>query len=148
MITGGYSAPATVCALGLPRYTPTDVPPCSRDDRTETVGDRGERLVPRGFGQHAVPPHERPRQPVGVVVELGEARAFRTDETVAEHVVAVAAGAGEPAVVDRQGQAAGGLAQRADAQSGIQRTRGCLRSCPSSCADYSCSYTLGSSVPM
>ncbi len=85
-------------------------------DRAEAVGDGGERLVPGGFGQHAVASDQWPRQSVGVVVELGEARAFRADETVAEHVVAVAAGAGEPAVVDRQGQAAGGLAQRADAK--------------------------------
>src|SRR5689334_25325394 len=30
MISGGYRLPATVCAFGLPRYTPTDAPPCSR----------------------------------------------------------------------------------------------------------------------
>jgi hypothetical protein len=59
---------------------------------------------------------------------------------VAEHIVTIAAGAGEPAVVDRQGQAAGGLAQRTD-------PKGCFGHA-SSCADYSCSYTLGSSVPM
>src|SRR6476469_4986823 len=28
MISGGYRLPATVWALGLPRYTPTDAPPC------------------------------------------------------------------------------------------------------------------------
>src|SRR4051812_14400951 len=29
MISGGYRLPATVWALGLPRYRPTDAPPCS-----------------------------------------------------------------------------------------------------------------------
>ena len=92
------------------------------DDRAQALGDRGERLIPGGLGQRAVAPDQWPRQSVGVVVEFSEARALRADETLAEHVVAVAAGAGEPAVGDRQGQAAGGLAKGADPQ-------GCLRSC-------------------
>ena len=111
------------------------------DDRAEAFRDDGERLVPRRLGQDAVATDQRPRQPVGVVVEFGEARALRADEALAEHVVVVAAGAGDPAVGDGQRQAAGGLAERADPQ-------GCLRSSTRSCADYCCSYTLGSSVPM
>ena len=114
------------------------------DDLAEPFGDDGERLVPGGLGQHAVAADQRPRQPVGIVVEFGEAGALRADEALAEDVVAVAAGAGDPAVVDGQRQAAGGLAERADPQ-------GCpgLGSCAVHlCAGYSCSYTLGSSVPM
>src|SRR3712207_7794582 len=62
-------------------------------------------------------------QPVGIVVELGEARALRTDEALGEDVVFVAAGAGDPAVGDGKRQAAGGLAQRADPQGDRKSTR-------------------------
>ena len=158
MITGGYSAPATVCAFGLPRYTPTDFPPCSPTTAAEAFGDRGEGLVPGGLGQRAVAADQGPRQSVGVVVELGEARALRADETLAEHVVAVAAGAGEPAVGDRQRQAAGGLAQGADPKGCLGHARSCAeiddsqnssRTFPANeLAISGCSYTLGSSVPM
>ena len=41
----------------------------------------------------AVAPHERPAQPVGILVQLLQRRALRADEAVAEHVVAVAADA-------------------------------------------------------
>ena len=150
MISGAYRLPATVCAFGLPRYTPTDVPPWSRTTRTEPFGDDGVGLVPGGFGQRAVATDQRPRQPVGIVVEFGEARALRADEALAEHVVAVAAGAGHPAVVDRQRQAAGGLAKGQ-----IRRAVWVIGPFAPSCtsapllgADYSCSYTFGSSVPM
>ena len=99
-------------------YTPTDVPPCLAHDVAQPVGDACERLVPRRLGQHAVTPDQRSCQPVGIVVQLGEARALRADEAGAEDVITVAAGAGDPAVLDRQRQAAGGLAQRADPQGG------------------------------
>jgi len=75
----------------------------------------GEHL-PGGLGQHAVTPDQGPRQPVGIVVQFGEAGALWADEAVTEYVFAVAAGAGYPAVVDSERQAAGGLAQGADAE--------------------------------
>jgi hypothetical protein len=119
------------------------------NDLAEAVLDDGERLVPRRFDQRAVAPDQRPLQAVGVVVELGEARALRADEPRAEDVVAVAAGPGDPAAGDGERQAAGGFAQGADAERICAPfVRGpCFGHGPHS-APYSCSYTLGSSVPM
>ena len=118
MINGTYRLPAIVCAFGFPTYTPTDVPPVSCTTPPRPSGHRLERLVPRCFGQHTVTTDHRLCQPVGIVVQLGEARAFRADESGAEHVIPVTACPGDPTVLDRQRQAASGLAERADPQRG------------------------------
>ena len=70
--------------------------------------------------KRAVALDERPAQPVGVLVELLEGRALGADEPVAEHVLAVAADAGDPGVAVGAGQPdlepAARLAQRAGAE--------------------------------
>src|SRR5262249_295822 len=86
------------------------------DNLAEAVCDDGVRLVPAGLGQHPVKPDEGLGQPVGIVVELAETRPLRTDETRAEDVIAVASGAGHPALGDGERQAAGGLAKGTDPQ--------------------------------
>lgn len=86
------------------------------DHGAEALGDDGVGLGPGGLGQDAVTADQRVRQPVRVVVEFGETGAFRADESRAEHVVAVTAGTGHPAVGDRERQATGGLAEGADPQ--------------------------------
>ena len=54
----------------------------------------------------------------GSRVEGAEGGALGADEALAEDVLAVAPGAGDPAALDGEGQPAGGLAQGADAQGG------------------------------
>jgi hypothetical protein len=100
------------------------------NDVTEAFGDGRVRVVPAGLGQCAVASDQRLREPVGVVVEFGEACALRADEAVAEDVLAVTAGTGHPAVVNRQRQAAGGLAQRADPERGVGHARILRRALP------------------
>ncbi|GAA3506479.1 hypothetical protein GCM10019016_135940 [Streptomyces prasinosporus] len=88
------------------------------DDGPDPGGHGVERLLPGGLAQLAVDADERGAQPVGVGVHGPEGGALGADEPLAEDVVAVAAGAGDPAVVDGEGQAAGGLAQGADTKGG------------------------------
>ena len=94
------------------------VRPVPLDQRAQPGGDGVEGLVPAGLAQDAVLPDERGAQPVGVAVGGSEGGALRADEPLAEHVVAVAAGAGDPGALDRQRQPAGGLAEGADAYGG------------------------------
>lgn len=88
------------------------------DDGPQARGDRVERLLPGGLAQLAVLAHERGAQPVGVAVDGTERGALGADEPLAEHVVAITAGAGDPGALDGEGQPAGGLAQGTDTQSG------------------------------
>src|SRR5690606_15278725 len=88
------------------------------DDGPYSGGHGVERLLPGGLAQFAVDADERAAQPVGIGVQGAEGRALGADEALAEHVVAVAAGAGDPAALDGEGQAAGGFAQGADTQGG------------------------------
>lgn len=82
------------------------------------VGDRRERLVPARFDQLSPAPDQWPAQSVRVRVERPEGGALRADEAGAEHIVPVAAGMGDPAAVNGQREAARGLTERADPQSG------------------------------
>ena len=88
------------------------LPPVLGDQRRQPPLDLGERLVPAHLDQLAVAPHERPPQPVRVVVQRPERRALRADEPVREHVGVVAAHPGHPVALDRHRQAAGRFAQR------------------------------------
>ena len=124
-ISGAYRLPAMVWAFGLPRYTAdrrAAVLTKTAPSRSATASKASSQ---RGLGQLAVAADQRPRQPVGIVVELGEAGALRADEPLAEDVVAVAAGAGHPAVLDGERQAAGGLAQGADPQGSAGMAASC-----------------------
>ncbi len=120
MTSGGYSAPATVWAFGLPRYTPTERPAVlARPRPPSPSATAANASSQRRLGQHAVATDQRRAQPVGVVVELAEACALGADEPGAEHVVAVPAGGDHPTVLDGQRQSAGGLTERADAQGSV-----------------------------
>ena len=88
------------------------------DDPAQTLGGRVERLRPTRFDQRAVPAHQWRAQPVGVVVEFGEAGPLRADEAVAEHILAVTAGGGHPAALGGENQAARRFAERTDSQRG------------------------------
>jgi hypothetical protein len=82
-------------------------------DRGQPVIDEGERLVPaRGAMAVAVPDHRR-AQAVRVLVQLLERRALGAHEAAAEDVLRVAPDRDELVAVERQLQAARGLAQRA-----------------------------------
>ena len=90
-------------------------------DRAQALVDERERLLPRDLVEAAVrAPQQRRAQAVGVVVQLAERRALRADEAVAEDVVLVAAHARDAVVLDRQLEAAGGLAERAGADGGAR----------------------------
>ena len=105
-----------VCTLGLPRYTPTDVAAVVDERPAEPSATAAKASSQVASVSSPSTRTSGARQPVGVVVELAEGGALRADEPLAEDVVAVAAGAGDPAVLDGERQAAGGLAQRADPQ--------------------------------
>ena len=94
------------------------VRPVPLDHGAQPGGDRVEGLLPGGLAQLAVLADERGAQPVGVAVGRSEGGALRADEPLAEHVVAVAAGAGDPGALDRQREPAGGLTEGADAYGG------------------------------
>ena len=89
-----------------------------RGDPLQSLDGGGQRLIPTRLDQLAVAADQGDTQPVGIVVQLGEAGALRADEPMAEDVVAVAAGTGDPAVVDGEDQPAGCLAERTDTQCG------------------------------
>lgn len=95
--------------------------------------DRVERLAPTGLLQHAVLADEGGAEPVGVGVEPAEGSALGADEALAEDVVPVAAGAGDPCPLDGEGESAGGFAQGADTQggAGLAGTAGVVRHGPS-----------------
>src|ERR1700740_1440282 len=99
------------------------------DNLPQAVCDDGVRLVPGGLGQHPVTPDEGLGQPVGIVVELAEARPLRTGETRAEDVTSCTASACPPALGDLERQAAVGLAKGTDPQGspGISHARIFLR---------------------
>jgi len=84
------------------------------DAGANTLGHVAE--VSGGLDVPVTAAHERPAQPIRVGVDRRDGRSLRADEAVAEDVLAVAAGAGDPAVFDGERQAAGGLAQRTDPQ--------------------------------
>ncbi len=76
-------------------------------------GDGIVRLLPGGLAQPAVAAHQGRAQPVGIGVELPEGGPLGADETAAEHVLAVTAGAGDggasmvrvsPQVASQRGQ--------------------------------------------
>ena len=79
----------------------------------ESPLDLGEGLVEAHLFEHAVAPHERTPEPVGVVVEVLECRTLRAEEAVAAHVVAVAADPHDTVAVEGDLDAAPGFAQRA-----------------------------------
>ena len=87
-----------------------------RDGRRETLGDDREGLVPVDLPPRRLgaPPraHQRPLEPVGIVLELGERSPLRAEEAVREHVVGVATDQHELVALEVELEAAGGLAQR------------------------------------
>jgi hypothetical protein len=84
--------------------------PVLGDDALEARFDGGKRLFPGRFLQLAVSPHQRYPQPVGVVVELSDLRAFGADKAAAENVLFVAADADDAISFDVDRKAAGCLA--------------------------------------
>ncbi len=115
--------------------------PVLGDDPSQPLLHRGEGLVPGHLDVAAVAPQQRPAQPVGVVVEVGQAHPFGTDEAVAEDVVLVTAEAQASAGVAGHGQPAGRLAERADHRRlGHWRllANRCPRRCASACPARNC----------
>ncbi len=102
--------------IGVAQDDTHRVRPVLLDDRTDSGGDRVERLVPVDLPELAALPYQGAAEPVRVGVDLGERGAFRADEPLAEDVVAVAARPGDPAPFERQGQSAGRFAEGADTQ--------------------------------
>ena len=108
-----------VCTLGLPRTTPTDV----RRRARSTTGRSPAATASKASSQVASrsSPSRRTsgvRSRSGSASSGAEGGALRADEALAEHVVPVAAGAGDPGPLDGEGESAGGLAEGADTQGG------------------------------
>ena len=83
------------------------------EDRRQAAVDLGQRLVPGRLRERPVALDERRAQAVRVVVDRAQRPALGADEPVREDVVGVAGDARDAVLVERDGQAAGGLAQRA-----------------------------------
>ena len=60
-----------VCAFGLPRYTPTDRPPCSASTAPSRSATTAKASSQPTSVQLPVAAHQRPGQPVRVAVEFG-----------------------------------------------------------------------------
>lgn len=96
-------------------------------DGAQPGRDGVEGLLPRRLAQYAVLAHERGAQSVGIAVGRAEGGALGAEEPLAEHVLAVAAGAGHPGPLDGERQPAGGLAEGAHPQGGTGARRGGVR---------------------
>ena len=80
-----------MCALGIAEIDGERVRPVLLADRSETRVDGFERLVPRRLVKGLAAPHQGSADPVGIRFELLERSPLRAQETVTEHVVAIAA---------------------------------------------------------
>ena len=89
------------------------VPAVRLDDPGQPVVHGRERLVPADRLPPVAPAQSRLADPVGVGIQMAEARALRAQVAAAERVVAVAAHAGDLVAVHGQLQPACRLAQRA-----------------------------------
>ncbi len=85
-------------------------------DRQQSAFDLGECFVEGGLDELAVALDQGPAEAVGVVLQVFEGGAFRAQESVTRHVVAVAADQRDIAVLDGDLEATGRLAQRAHVQ--------------------------------
>src|ERR1700757_68859 len=145
MTNGAYRLPATVCAFGLPKYTPTDGPPCSRitsPRRSATTAYASSQVASvstpprrtRGWVNRSGSLSSSPKlAPLGQMkpplkTSSRSPQAPHT-HTPAEDIFAVTAGAGHPTLGDRERQAAGGLAKGTDPQGspGVSHARIFLR---------------------
>jgi hypothetical protein len=86
------------------------------DDGAQPLVDLAERLVPRDIDVAGRGAPLRCSQTVGILVQVLERRALRTDEPAREHVLAVAADAHDLPVGDGDLEAARRLAQRTGAE--------------------------------
>ena len=83
----------------------------------------GKGLRPGCGDQLAITAHQWTPQAIGVLVELTQGRALGTDETVAEHVVAVASYARDLLVLYGQLKATGCLTQRTGTEGDVVSSR-------------------------
>ncbi len=85
----------------------------SREQRCEQTLDLGESFVEADLDELAVALHQRPPEPVGIVLETLQGGALRAEEAGAVHVVPVAPNQRHVAVDDVDLEPASGLAERA-----------------------------------
>ena len=88
------------------------------EQRPQAAVDLREGLVPRDLLEAGAGAHQRRADPVRVLVQRLQREALGADEAVAEDVLCVAADLGQHAVLERQLEPAGRLAQRAGAVGG------------------------------
>ncbi len=107
-----------VVDVGVAEEDPDGVGSVLRDHLGETDANDLERLIPRRGHEIAGVrvADERRAEAIGVGVQLADQRPLGADEAVAEDVVGVAADAGDGAVLDRDDESAGGLAQGTDVE--------------------------------
>ena len=80
--------------------------------------DLGKGLVPARLDKLPIALDQWPAQPVRVIVQIFQRRAFRADVAVAEHIGFMAADADDLVIADLEFQSAARFAQRADAVNG------------------------------
>ena len=113
----------------VPDVDADGVVPVLRAEWRQAPRDLLERLFETGRLVAPVAAHERLPKPVGILVQVPEGNALRAQVAVAEDIVRIAPDRDDPLARHLDLQAAGGLADRADAQLGhghdvILRTRG------------------------
>jgi len=82
------------------------------DDARQPALDLAPRVCPGDLDETAVTLDERTTQPVRILVQLLERAAFRTDESLREHVVAITADPRDHTIFDRDLQPTRRLTQR------------------------------------
>jgi hypothetical protein len=85
-------------------------------DRGQPAGHLGEGVLPRRLDQLSSPAHQRPPQPIGVGFQLTDRRALRAEVAPAQDVGGIAFDTHDAVAVERELEAAGGLAQGAGAK--------------------------------
>jgi hypothetical protein len=103
---------------GIAHVDGDGVAPVVLQDARDVPVDLGERVVPCHLVPGRVAADHRGAKPIGIAVERGQRRALGADVAVRQHVVVVAADAGDLAAAGRDREPAGGFAERTRAEMG------------------------------